>query len=246
MVEGDGPQAKRARVQPKLKLYYFNIKGKGEPLRLIMHHAGLEFEDVRLAKEEFLERKARGEFTFGQVPTLAVDQGCGSTQLVQTAAIARFLAKLVESAELYPADPLIAAKVDAIIDQEVDMTTGVVCAKYQERFGYDGALGGPGGEGAQMVERALGENVLPRHLAFFEALLETSPSGWLAGTTGPTIADFLLVPRFEWLRTGAGLAGVDGAKLFARCPRICVLMKKFNDLASVKEWKARDPLILPK
>ena len=49
------------------KLYYFNIKGLGEPIRLAAHYAGLKFEDIRLDREAFQKMKQAGELPFGQV-----------------------------------------------------------------------------------------------------------------------------------------------------------------------------------
>jgi hypothetical protein len=37
----------------KYKLLYFDGKGRGEPIRLLFHIIGVEFEDVRLSDEEW-------------------------------------------------------------------------------------------------------------------------------------------------------------------------------------------------
>lgn len=79
----------------------------GEPLRLAMHHAGLEFEDIRLTREEFMTKKTSGELRFGQVPALIVQDGSGvPVTLVQTGAIARYIGKLAPQSELYPDDAI--------------------------------------------------------------------------------------------------------------------------------------------
>ena len=57
----------------------------------------------------------------------------GSTYLVQSAAIMRYLGKLTT---LYPQDALLAAKVDAIVDQEMDMFTGVAASTYRGALTY--------------------------------------------------------------------------------------------------------------
>ena len=40
------------------KLYYFNIRARGESCRLAFAAANIEFEDVRLSGEEWTKEKA--------------------------------------------------------------------------------------------------------------------------------------------------------------------------------------------
>merc|ERR1712226_1317601 len=112
-----------------------------------MRYVGLAFEDYRFAdRSEFASMKANGELSFGQVPALVVEDSGQKITLVQTAAIARYIAKIAgEACGLYPADPLKAAQVDALVDRCTDMMCSVLCAKYQDRFGFDDALGGMDG-----------------------------------------------------------------------------------------------------
>ena len=62
--------------------------------------------------------------------------------------------------------------------------------KYKSRFGFPDALFTP--ELTQTVERTWRDETLPRHLGFFIRCLAESPTGWLAGTRAPTVADLLL------------------------------------------------------
>lgn len=39
------------------KLYYFNIKGLGEPIRMMLSYGNIAFEDHRLAPEEWAKQK---------------------------------------------------------------------------------------------------------------------------------------------------------------------------------------------
>jgi glutathione S-transferase len=180
----------------KLELIYFDIPGKAEAIRLAAAVGNVPLEDVRVTRDKFREMKTSGELPYGQVPALRVD---GTLVIAQSAAIIRFIGKLDKTGKLYPTDPVRAAIVDSIVAQENDMFTGVSCSRYQDRFGFDGALGGKGSENTLMVEKALKEVVLPKHLSFFERLLQDSPTIWIAGTEGPSIADFTLVPRLQWI-----------------------------------------------
>ena len=109
---------------PKLKLYYFDIPGRGESIRLFCIYAGLPFEDCRLTQEGFQKLKDEGKLPFGQLPALEVD----GTMIVQSAAIIRYLSKLTR---LHPDCPIKAALIDSIIDQESDMFTGLIVSRYQ-------------------------------------------------------------------------------------------------------------------
>ena len=80
------------------------------------------------------------------------------------------------------------------------MPAGLSAIPRQARFGFEGVLGGPKGDGTQAVRKAINDDILPRHLGCFNRLLADGGTGWLAGTAEPTIADFCLVPRLQWLK----------------------------------------------
>ena len=37
-------------MEPEIKLTYFNFRGRGEPARLILAYAGVEYEDIRITE----------------------------------------------------------------------------------------------------------------------------------------------------------------------------------------------------
>ena len=75
-------------MSSQAKLYYFDIPGKGEAIRLASAHSGYPLEDVRLSRDEFMVMKESGKLPFGQVPLLELPTGeC----LSQSAAIMRYI-----------------------------------------------------------------------------------------------------------------------------------------------------------
>ena len=41
----------------KFKLYYFDIRGRAEPIRVMLHYCGREFEDVKFSVTEWEDVK---------------------------------------------------------------------------------------------------------------------------------------------------------------------------------------------
>ena len=81
----------------KLKLIYFDFHGgRGEPARLALAIAGIDFDEERVPLNDWLRRKA--DTPFGGLPVLEVD---GAT-VSQSNGINRYVGKL---AGLYPSDP---------------------------------------------------------------------------------------------------------------------------------------------
>ena len=98
---------------------------RAEVGRITLFIGDVEFEDLRIDREEFLRAKESGKLDdgtvmpFHQMPVLEVD----GTSIAQTGSIARFCGKL---SGLYPAnDHLKAAKIDQFIDFATDLNTMV-------------------------------------------------------------------------------------------------------------------------
>ena len=97
-----------------------------------------------------------------------------------------------------------------------------------ERFGF----GFLTEEHVATVRKALNDDVLPSHLRNLEKLLEASPSGWIAGGAGPSIADFILVPRLQWLVEPGVNEGIS-TTLLEDYPRLHGLIGKLMNLPEV-------------
>ena len=97
---------------PKLTLVYAKMQALAEPARMLMHHAGLAYEDV-YAWDHYgapWRGGAKEQAPFGQVPVLVVDD---RVSIDQSGAIQRYLGRITGTC---PADPLLAAQADALCD----------------------------------------------------------------------------------------------------------------------------------
>jgi glutathione S-transferase len=98
----------------KLKLVYFDIAGsRGEECRLALHLCGLAFDDERLQREAWIDRKPTTPF--GSVPVLEVE---GKGTLAQSNAILRYIGR---TGGMHPTDLWEAARHDALMDAVEDL-----------------------------------------------------------------------------------------------------------------------------
>ena len=71
-----------------MKLYYFDITGLAEPIRLLLNHAKVPFEDIRIKREEWPSKKNDPLFEFHSMPVLVLADG---TKITQSNAIMEYL-----------------------------------------------------------------------------------------------------------------------------------------------------------
>lgn len=107
------------------KLTYFDFDGgRGEPIRIALHAAGIEFEDERLSFEQFGEMRLRTPFS--ALPVLSVD----GVDISQTNSLLRYIGRM---ADLYPTDNL-----QALYCDEVTSVLEDVFHKIGQTFGLEG------------------------------------------------------------------------------------------------------------
>lgn len=110
---------------PQYKLYYFNLRGRAEPIRLLFKAAGVDYEDKRLTGEEWAAMKSAGKAPFGQMPLLEVD---GKVILAQSLAIGRYVANEVG---LSPSINMEKAQADMIVDACTDLGMKVMKSHFE-------------------------------------------------------------------------------------------------------------------
>ena len=107
------------------KLTYFDFDGgRGEPIRIAFHSAGIDFEDHRIPFDVFM--KTRSDMRFTCAPVLEID----GIAVTQSNSMLRYVGKL---AGLYPEDELQALYCDEAMDAVEDLLHQVV-----QTFGLEG------------------------------------------------------------------------------------------------------------
>jgi len=74
-------------IPPKPVLHYFDIRGKGEQIRVILAYLGIDYVDKRITREAWATEKAN--YPFGQIPFYEDDK----VAIPQSQAIVRYLAR---------------------------------------------------------------------------------------------------------------------------------------------------------
>ena len=153
----------------EIKLHYFDIYGRAETARMILHYNGTAFEDNRLQFEEWPALKASGIAEFGQLPVLEID----GHKLVQSHSINRYLC---QKFGYYPSDPFQIYLVESICDLKEDIFISYVRASTNKDI-----------EGMQKLNK----EKLPGWLKMIESRLVSNNGGnsYFVGET-PTLADF--------------------------------------------------------
>jgi glutathione S-transferase len=163
------------------KVTYFDFSGgRGEPIRIALHAAGIPFEDARLSFPEFGE--ARKAMRFNAVPTLEIDDAV----FTQSNAICRYVGK---KADLYPEDPLQALYCDEVLGALEDLNHYVV-----QTFGLEG-------EELKQARESLVSNRLTVFVKGFDELLQRGGGQFFADHR-LTICDLKMLAQLQSFRSG--------------------------------------------
>merc|ERR1712062_482645 len=111
-------ETKSSLEMPNVKLTYFNLRGRGEPCRIMLAYGGIKYEDERIPPPWDPATSwptLKPNTPFGVLPILTWD----GEEICQSMACARFVAREVG---LYGKSSLEQAQVDEIVDVIQDLT----------------------------------------------------------------------------------------------------------------------------
>jgi len=199
----------------KIRLLYFDARGRAELCRLIMAYGKVEYEDVRIQGPDWPALKPT--LPFGTMPVLEVD----GVYIGQTIAINGFLARKTGLAGKTEVEQGLA---EAIVDHVKDISTDSFKSsgtdEEKKKF-YEDFFSG---QGLTFLKR-------------MESMLQKNGGRFFVGK-GLTYADIAmahLIGFFEGLGDGKGLEVVSQHPLIAKHKEMV-----FN-LDGIKEWIANRP-----
>lgn len=197
-----------------LKLTYFDLAGRAEPIRLAFAIAGIDFEDERIPFAEFDALKPK--LPLGALPVLAVD----GVVYAQSSAILRYAGK---RGGLYPRDDDLAAmRVDEVMD-----TLDEVSAKLHSDSSAD-------------ARKKFVDEAVPKYVPRLNKIAEENKgSPWIVGNS-MTVADVKCYTFVTPLTSGAfEHVPADALSDYTYLLEAC---KAVGEQPKVAEWmKAHSP-----
>ncbi|MDH4109021.1 MAG: glutathione S-transferase family protein [Gammaproteobacteria bacterium] len=166
----------------RYQLTYFDFDGgRGEPIRIALHAAGIAFDDMRLSFAQFSEM--RKSTPFNSLPVLEID----GVAITQSNAMCRYIGK---QAGLYPTDDMQALYCDEVMDAIEDMTHYIV-----PTFSLQG-------DELKAARQKLVDGWLSTYVRGLGKLLARGGGKYFAGNR-LTVADLKMFVTTHWLTSGS-------------------------------------------
>ena len=179
------------------KLTYFDFPGgRGEPIRIAFHAAGIDFEDHRISFDEFLQ--TREQMRFNCAPVLHID----GVEVTQSNAMLRYVGKM---AGLYPEDDAQALYCDEAMGAIEDLLHAIV-----HTFGLDG-------DELKAAREKLVDGWITTYLKGLDAMLERG--GDYFADNRLTVGDLKVAGITAWIEAG-GLDHVPTDLVKRVAPRV--------------------------
>ncbi|XP_028045698.1 glutathione S-transferase [Monomorium pharaonis] len=159
------------------KLTYFPITALAEPIRLLLAHMGIEFEDIRFDRKDW-PKLIKPTMPFGQVPVLEIN----GKMIHQSKAICRYLAK---QCGLAGRDDLEALEIDATVDTIHDLRAYIADYFYEKN------------EAAKNEKYKIAKEMVPYYIQRLEEQARRNKCYFVSGTL--SWADITFVGLLDYM-----------------------------------------------
>ncbi|XP_060066242.1 hematopoietic prostaglandin D synthase-like [Ylistrum balloti] len=201
---------------PTYKLTYFDARGVAELVRLTFLAAGVEFEDVRIKSEDWLELKPNTPQ--GKLPILEVD---GET-IPQSRAIARYVAR---EYGLYGETNIDNTMVDVVMGTVQDLEVHIL--KFYDEKDRE--------KKAALMKPFLAET-MPRFLEIFTTML--GENDWFVAQK-LTLADIAVFHVFDYI--AEMLTDKNKHDIYVSSPSMKKHSDRVRSIPSINAWLDRRP-----
>ncbi|CEL93412.1 unnamed protein product [Vitrella brassicaformis CCMP3155] len=203
----------------KPKLLYFDIKARGEPIRLCFAIAGIDFDDVRIGRDELSALKEEpGKLPFGQLPVVEID----GKRLAQTLACCMYVGK---KAGLVPTDDWELAKMFEFIGGVEDTQMKITMSIYEQDA-----------DKKKKMREDLATTTLPKWFGFLDSLAVQNGSNGYAVGSKLSLADLWVYMSLGWIKMGV-LDGIP-ASLPDKYAALSKVYETVDTHPKVVEWNA--------
>lgn len=194
------------------KLTYFPVPGRGESIRLALAIGGIAFTDERVDFSQWKELKPTTPW--GSLPVLTLADG---TTIAQQRSILRFVGKHVD--DLYPSDPLRAARCDELMDALEDV----------------GVKTNAAGQGLEQAEKEAKRKEAVETGAVAQLLEKVDAYIGAQGSAGHSVGDKMTVADLMlFAQAGTLISG-----LFDGVPLDC--LDRFGNIQALRKAVAAEP-----
>ncbi|KAG8231881.1 hypothetical protein J437_LFUL009730 [Ladona fulva] len=200
-------------MAPTYKLTYFDVRALAEPIRYLLAYGGIEFEDHRVAFEQWPAMK--NTTPYGKLPIMEVD----GEVIHQSPAMARYLGRMLNLAGDDEWESLLC---DMVVDAFTDLrmlTSGFFREKDQSI--------------KEKKREPLFNETIPFYLDRLDKQVEENSGHFVRGKL--TWADFYIVCCLETIGTTLKICFLD------KYPNLKALTEKINNLPQIKEWIEKRP-----
>ena len=205
-----------------LSLIYFDFPfWRAEVSRIALHIGNIEFNDLRISRDEFIRVKASGKLDngiiipFQQLPCLIIE----GEALAQTAGIARYCGKL---SGLYPQkNDVLALKIDQFLDLITDITVLIFNVGRDEKP-----------EIKKVKRKEFFKNEFTRKFTMLEKNISENSTYIIKNNFN--IADIALWSFVNWLTSG----DIDGfpKDFLKKFPKIEKVFLEINTMHEIQNW----------